>query len=265
MVGEGVLHVCLHHPDVESVLVISRKPCGLKDDKLKEILHNDFFDYTTLGDRLKGYNACFFCLGVTSVGKTEEEYTRLTYDLAMAAARTLAHLNRDMTFCYVSGAGTDSSERGRSMWARVKGKTENDLAKLSFKAAYAFRPGFIKPIKGMKNTLAFAKPLGAVYPENAGEDESSEDLGNLHIEQMRRMHPRSCSEHMLSDPGRERWRVEQQVDRGRRVEDRHRASRSARTAVALSSTSVTEPSRLIRARTSSTVGRSAYRSISRRR
>jgi len=164
MVGEGVLHVCLHHPDVESVLVISRKPCGLKDDKLKEILHNDFFDYTTLGDRLKGYNACFFCLGVTSVGKTEEEYTRLTYDLAMAAARTLAHLNRDMTFCYVSGAGTDSSERGRSMWARVKGKTENDLAKLSFKAAYAFRPGFIKPIKGLKKGYRLSRALGTLYP-----------------------------------------------------------------------------------------------------
>ena len=164
MVGEGVLHVCLHHPDVESVLVIGRKPCGIEHDKLKEILHNDFFDYTTLGDRLKGYNACFFCLGVTSVGKTEEEYTRLTYDLTMAAARRLANLNRDMTFCYVSGAGTDSSERGRSMWARVKGKTENDLAKLPFKAAYAFRPGFIKPIKGLKKGYKISRALGMLYP-----------------------------------------------------------------------------------------------------
>ena len=164
MVGEGVLHVCLHHPDVESVLVISRKPCGLKDDKLKEIIHNDFYDYSTLANALSGYDACFFCLGATSIGKTEDEYKRITYDLTIAAARTLANLNPDMTFCYVSGAGTDSSERGRSMWARVKGKTENDLAKLSFKAAYAFRPGFIKPIKGLKKGYRLSRALGTLYP-----------------------------------------------------------------------------------------------------
>ncbi|HTP12919.1 MAG TPA: epimerase, partial [Bacteroidota bacterium] len=114
--------------------------------------------------KLQGYNACYFCLGVSSIGKKEDEYTRLTYDLTLAAAKTLSRLNHDMTFCYVSGEGTDSTERGRLMWARVKGKTENDLRKLPFKAAFAFRPGFIKPIKGLRNAYGASKILGAVYP-----------------------------------------------------------------------------------------------------
>src|SRR5512133_2476442 len=140
MVGEGVLHEALRHPAVDAVLVIGRRPCGVTHPKLKEVLQKDFYDYSALEYQLRGYHACFFCLGVTSIGKKEEEYRRLTYDLTMAAARTLARLNPEMVFCYVSGAGTDSSERGRSMWARVKGKTENDLMKLPFKAVYAFRP-----------------------------------------------------------------------------------------------------------------------------
>ncbi len=164
MVGEGVLHICLNHPDVESVLVVGRRPCGVSHPKLTEVIHNDFYNYATIESRLRGYNACYFCLGVTSVGKKENEYTRLTYDLTMAAARTLSSLNSDMTFCYVSGAGTDGTEQGRLMWARVKGKTENDLRKLPFKAAYAFRPGFIKPIKGLRNAYGLSKVLGAVYP-----------------------------------------------------------------------------------------------------
>ena len=164
MVGEGVLDVALRHPDVESVLVISRKPCGVKHDKLEEILHKDFFDYSSIEGQLKVFNACFFCLGVSSVGKNEEEYTRLTYDLTMSAATVLAKLNPDMTFCYVSGTGTDSSEKGRVMWARVKGKTENHLMKLPFNAAYAFRPGFIKPIDGQKHAYGISKVLGAAYP-----------------------------------------------------------------------------------------------------
>lgn len=164
MVGEGVLDVALRYADVESVLVVGRKSCGVKHQKLREILHKDFFDYSGIEEQLKGFNACFFCLGVTSVGKKEEEYTRLTYDLTMSAARTLAKLNPEMTFCYVSGTGTDNSEKGRVMWARVKGKTENDLMKLSFKAAYGFRPGFIKPIGGQKNAYGISKVLGAGYP-----------------------------------------------------------------------------------------------------
>ncbi len=164
MVGEGVLHECLKSEDVGSVLAVGRRACGLKHPKLKEVVHNDFFDYSHIERDLKGYNACFFCLGVTSIGKNEIEYTRLTYDLTMAAATTLSRLNPDMTFCYISGAGTDSTEHGRSMWARVKGKTENDLMKLPFKTVYAFRPGYIKPTKGLKNAFTAAKVMGVFYP-----------------------------------------------------------------------------------------------------
>lgn len=164
MVGEGVLHEALNDTEVESILVIGRRSCNVTHQKLRELLHNDFHEYTAIEDHLRGYNACFFCLGVTSLGKSEQEYRRLTYDLTMAAARTLSRLNPGMVFCYVSGAGTDSTERGRSMWARVKGKTENDLMKLPFKAVYAFRPGFIRPIAGLKNSLTFSKVLAPLYP-----------------------------------------------------------------------------------------------------
>jgi hypothetical protein len=164
MVGEGVLEVALRQAIVESVLVIVRRPTGVTHPKMQEILLKDFYDYSGIEGNLKGYEGGFFCLGVTSVGKKEPEYTRLTYDLTMIAARTLSRLNPGMTFCYVSGTGTDSSEKGRSMWARVKGKTENDLTKLPFKAAYAFRPGFIKPIDGQKHAYGVSKVLGAGYP-----------------------------------------------------------------------------------------------------
>jgi uncharacterized protein YbjT (DUF2867 family) len=164
MVGEGVLHECLQHPDVESILVINRRPCGVTHPKLTEIIHIDFFDLLPIESRLSGYNACFFCAGVSSVGMKEREYTRITYDLTINFAQTLSKLNPDMTFCYISGAGTDSSERGRIMWARVKGKTENDLMKLHFKNVYAFRPAFMKPIKGQKNAPAFYKYIMWLYP-----------------------------------------------------------------------------------------------------
>ena len=164
MVGEGVLHVSLNHPDIESVLVLGRKTCGVSHPKLTEIIHGDFFDYAAIAPRLSGYNACYFCLGVSSIGMNEKDYTRVTYDLTMAAAKSLSRLNPEMTFCYVSGLGTDGTEKGRSMWARVKGKTENDLQKLPFKGVYLFRPGFIKPIKGLKNAFKLASVLGAAYP-----------------------------------------------------------------------------------------------------
>lgn len=164
MVGEGVLHEALLHRDVESVLVIGRRPCGVKHPKLGELIHQDFFNLSTIEQHLKGFDACFFCLGVSSLGIKETEYTRLTYDLTMHAATMLSKLNPGMTFCYVSGAGTDSSEKGRIMWARVKGKTENDLMKLPFKSVFAFRPGFIKPTKGLKNAFAIAKIVGLLYP-----------------------------------------------------------------------------------------------------
>ena len=164
MVGEGVLHECLLHPDVESVLVINRKPCGVKHEKLIEIIHKDFSDLSSIEDQLAGYNACYFCAGVSSVGKKEDEYKRITYDLTLNFANTLVKLNPDMTFCYVSGVGTDSTEKGRSMWARVKGKTENDLLKLPFKDAYMFRPGYIQPIKGLKNAYKIYKVFVPFYP-----------------------------------------------------------------------------------------------------
>ncbi|MCK9211312.1 MAG: NAD-dependent epimerase/dehydratase family protein [Ignavibacteriaceae bacterium] len=164
MVGEGVLHECLKHPDVESVLVINRKPCGSQHNKLKEIIHKDFFDLSQIEDQFAGYNACFFCAGVSSVGKKEDEYKRITYDLTIQFAGVLAKQNPGMTFCYVSGSGTDSTERRRVMWARVKGKTENDLLKLPFKSAYMFRPGYIQPTKGLKNTYKIYKVFAPFYP-----------------------------------------------------------------------------------------------------
>jgi nucleoside-diphosphate-sugar epimerase len=164
MVGEGVLHECLQHPDVESVLVINRKPCGVEHEKLKEIIHKDFFDLTAIEEQLAGYNACYYCAGVSSVGKKEDEYKHITYDLTMSFANTLIKLNPEMTFCYISGVGTDSTESGRSMWARVKGKTENDLIELGFKAAYAFRPGYIQPTKGLKNAYKAYKIFAPFYP-----------------------------------------------------------------------------------------------------
>ena len=164
MVGEGVLHECLLHPDVESVLVINRKPCGVNHEKLKEIIHKDLFDLSAIEDQLAGYNACYFCAGVSSVGKKEDEYKHLTYELTLNFANTLLKLNPSMTFCYVSGVGTDSTEKGRSMWARVKGKTENDLLKLPFKAAYMFRPGYIQPTKGLKNAYKTYSFFAPFYP-----------------------------------------------------------------------------------------------------
>lgn len=164
MVGEGVLHESLKHPDVEQVLVINRRPCGISHPKLKEIVHADFMDLRPIEDHLFPYNACFFCLGVSSVGLKEAEYHRLTYDLTIQAAEIMARRNPDMTFCYVSGSGTDSTEKGRIMWARVKGKTENKLLQMPFKKAYMFRPGFMKPTEGLKNTLKGYTYLGWMYP-----------------------------------------------------------------------------------------------------
>ncbi|MCW3085179.1 MAG: hypothetical protein JWP12_2545 [Bacteroidetes bacterium] len=164
MVGEGVLHECLNHPQVEAVLVINRKPCGVTHAKLKEILHTDFFNLTPIRDQLGGYNACYFCLGISSVGVKEAEYYKMTYTLTMHVAETLSSINSGMTFCYVSGAGTDSTEKGRSMWARIKGKTENDLMKLPFKQVFNFRPGFIKPTPGLKYTQPLYKYVNWMFP-----------------------------------------------------------------------------------------------------
>jgi nucleoside-diphosphate-sugar epimerase len=163
MVGEGVLHECLNHPDVESILVINRRACGIKHDKLKEIIHKDFLDITPIKDQLTGYNACYFCSGVSSAGKNEEEFTKVTYNLTMHIAKTLHEINPEMTFTYVSGKGTTGNENAKIMWVRVKSKTENDLLHL-FKNAYMFRPGYIQPTKGLKNAYKVYKILSPLYP-----------------------------------------------------------------------------------------------------
>lgn len=164
MVGEGVLHECLQHPDIREVLVIGRRSCGVRHPKLNEILHDDMGDLSVVADRLQPYDACFFCLGVSSVGKNESEYEQLTFHLTMGAAKLLAERNREMVFCYISGSGTDATERGRSMWARVKGRTENALLRLPFRGAYMFRPGYLHPTKGLNNTHRYYRYIGWLYP-----------------------------------------------------------------------------------------------------
>lgn len=164
MVGEGVLLECLSNDDVEEVLIINRKPSGFQHPKLKEIIHKDFQDFSSIESQLKGYNACFFCLGVSSVGMKEDEYYKLTYTLTFHVANTLVKYNTDMTFCYVSGTSTDSTEKGKTMWARVKGKTENDLMKLPFKQVYNFRPAAIEATRGQMNVLSYYKYFSWLFP-----------------------------------------------------------------------------------------------------
>jgi uncharacterized protein YbjT (DUF2867 family) len=168
MVGQGVLQECLKDPEVTAVLSVARSASGIRHPKLRDLVRGDLYDYSGLDAELSGYDACFFCLGVSSAGMSEADYHRISYDLTLAAAKTLARLNPAMTFIYVSGTGTDSTEKGSSMWARVKGKTENALLKLPFKAAYMFRPGFIQPMDGIKSKTklyrAIYAVLGPFYP-----------------------------------------------------------------------------------------------------
>lgn len=154
MVGQGVLRECLLDPEVESVLSVGRSTTAQRHTKLRELVHRDFTDVSAIEADLTGFDAGFFCLGVSSVGMAETDYRRITYDITMVAGRTLARLNPGMTFTYVSGMGTDASERGRVMWARVKGETENALQRLPFKAAYMFRPAGIRPVG-----IVLKKPL----------------------------------------------------------------------------------------------------------
>ncbi|MRG47284.1 NAD-dependent epimerase/dehydratase family protein [Chitinophaga sp. SYP-B3965] len=164
MVGEGVLLECLDHPDVQQVLMVNRKPSTLKHPKLKECIVPDFFQLNDVTDQLTGYDACFYCAGISSRGLDEAAYSRITYDTTLHFAITLADLNPGMIFSHISGSHTDSSEKGRIMWARVKGKTENALMKLPFKKAYNFRPGFMKPTAGQQNVKGFYKVLSSLYP-----------------------------------------------------------------------------------------------------
>ena len=162
MVGEGVLYECLQNSHVEEVLVVGRRTCGHTHPKLKEIIQSDMYNLSSIEDQLDGYDACFFCLGMSSVGVKEAEFKKVTYDLTMHFGKTLSRLNPEMTFCYISGSGTNAN--GKLMWQKVKGKTENDLMNLPFRQVYNFRPGVIQPIKGLKNTLSLYKWMGWLLP-----------------------------------------------------------------------------------------------------
>ncbi|MFZ0518556.1 MAG: NAD-dependent epimerase/dehydratase family protein [Acidobacteriaceae bacterium] len=164
MVGEGVLLTCLEHPAIAHVLLVNRKPYPLQNPRLKECIVPDFMHLDDARDQLSGYDACFFCAGISSVGMSEADYTRITYDITLHFAELLASLNPQMVFCYVSGAQTDSSEKGRVMWARVKGRTENALARLGFRAVYNFRPGFMRAVPGQKNIKSYYNWIGWAYP-----------------------------------------------------------------------------------------------------
>lgn len=164
MVGEGVLLECLENPNISEILSVSRKPSGKIHAKLKEYLVPDFLAIDLNDENLKGYDACFFCAGISSVGMSEEDYTKITYDTTLHFAKVLLNLNPEMVFNYVSGAHTDKTESGKLMWARVKGKTENDLKKFGFKDAYNFRPGFMKPVDGQVNVKWFFKPVIWLFP-----------------------------------------------------------------------------------------------------
>ncbi len=202
MVGQGVLRECLLAPEVGEILSIVRTPTGQNDKKLRELIHADFFDYSAIASQLAGFDACFFCLGISSAGLTEAKYRQVTYDITMAAARTLVKLNPTMTFIYVSGAGTDSTEKGRSMWARVKGETENALLRLPFKAAYMFRPAVIVPAHGIRSktkiyrvvyaaTTPLLRLLTPWFPQYVT---TSEQLGRAMIEVARHGWPKSVLE-----------------------------------------------------------------------
>lgn len=164
LVGEGVLLVCLENPLVTEVLTVSRKPSARKHEKLKELIVKDFSEIEVHPEKLTDYDACFFCAGVSSVGEDEASFTRKTYDFVVPFAQTLAAINPNMTFIYVSGSRTDSTEQGKVMWARVKGRTENALMKMPFKAVYNFRPGFMKPVKGQQNVRLIYRVFEALYP-----------------------------------------------------------------------------------------------------
>jgi len=202
MVGQGVLRECLLASDVQRVLSIVRNPSGQQHAKLREVVPTDFYDLSSIESELTGYDVCFFTLGVTSAGMAEQQYNHVTYDLTLAAAKLLARLNSGMTFIYVSGAGTDSTESGRIMWARVKGKTENAILRLSFKAAYMFRPGFIQPLHGVTSktksyrvfyaiTMPIFPILKSIFPRHIA---TIEEIGRAMLNVARRGFPKSVLE-----------------------------------------------------------------------
>jgi len=202
MIGQGVLRECLVDPSVELVLAVGRTPSGAIDDKLRELVHSDLSNYSPIASKLSGFDACFFCLGVSSSGMAEADYDRTTYGITLAAGETLCRLNPAMTFVYVSGAGTDSSERGRTMWARIKGKTENALLRLPFAAAYMFRPGIIQPLDGIQSKTrsyrifySIAKPLlpmlRTIFPDHIL---TTRQMGRAMLNIVRRGYPKRILE-----------------------------------------------------------------------
>jgi uncharacterized protein YbjT (DUF2867 family) len=199
MIGHGVLRECLLSPDVQLVLTIGRSAGGREHQKLRQIVHQDLFNYSSMAADIRGFDACFFCLGVSSAGMKEEEYESVTYGITLAAAKALAQFNPDMTFIYVSGMGTDSTEQGRVMWARVKGKTENALLSLPFKAVYLFRPAGVQPLHGIKSktmlyrmiyTLSapFFPLLNAIFPHYLT---TTEKIGRAMIKVAMRGYPKT--------------------------------------------------------------------------
>lgn len=206
MVGHGVLRECLLDADIEVVQTVGRAATGIENAKLREVVHVNLFDCTAIEADLRGFDACFFCLGVTSAGKSEADYTRLTYDLTLAVAQTLARVNTrtppPMTFVYVSGRGTDNSEQGRLMWARIKGKTENAILRLPFKAAYMFRPGAIQPMHGERPKVAayrvfynLTKPLIPVLRKLfPNQILTTQEMGRAMIQVVRRGYSKSVLE-----------------------------------------------------------------------
>jgi uncharacterized protein YbjT (DUF2867 family) len=202
MVGQGVLRECLLVDDVEFVQTLGRTPVTQQHPKLRQVVRADLMDYQAIEDELRDFDACFFCLGVSSFGMSEAEYTRVTYDVTLAAAKSLARLNPQMTFVYVSGAGTDSTGNGRSMWARVKGKTENALLRLPFQAVYLFRPGIIQPLHGIRSKTpmyrlfySFTTPLMTVarllLPNVV---QTTESIGMAMLASVRQAPPKSILE-----------------------------------------------------------------------
>ena len=202
MVGQGVLRECLHDADVTAVLCVGRRPSGETHPKLRDLVVPDPGQLAAVEAELAGFDACFFCLGVSSIGMNEERYRHLTYDLTLAAATTLARLNPQMIFTYVTGAGTDSTEQGPRMWARIKGKTENDLLKLPFKGAYMFRPGAIQPLHGARSKTAWVQavytatwPLWSVLRRISPRlVTSTEQMGRAMIHVARQGYPRKVLE-----------------------------------------------------------------------
>ena len=202
MVGQGVLRECLRDEQVTRVLAVGRRPTGISHPKLAELVRHDFYDWSDADDALTGYDACFFTLGVSAAGMSEADYTRMTYYLTLASATTLARLNPGMTFIYVSGAGTDSTERGRMMWARVKGRTENALLRLPFKAAYMFRPGMIEAVDGVRPSNALYRRSYAVLGPVIGlarrlfpnQVVTTAEVGRAMIRVARAGHPRPVLE-----------------------------------------------------------------------